>query len=150
MSEQENAEAIVENMFSKDTFSQWLGIEVIRVSPGQCSLKMQVNDEMLNGHGIAHGGISYSLSDSCLAFASNSRGIKAVSIETSIAHTRPIKEGDVLHAISEELQLGKTLARYTITVFDQDDRQVSIFHGTVFRNGKFAPSSNRSGTTKAQ
>ena len=136
MTEQERAEAVVAKMMENDMFSQWLGIKVLRVAPGTCTIRMQVTAEMLNGHHNAHGGISYSLSDSCFAFSSNSHGFYAVSIETSIAHTRPVKSGDILTAVSQELQVGRSLGRYTVFVHNQDDQQVAIFHGTVFKDGR--------------
>ena len=78
------AKKVVDKMISGDAFSQWLGIEVLEITEGFCKLKMTVRDEMTNGFNIAHGGIAYSLADSCLAFAANADGIQAVSIETSI------------------------------------------------------------------
>ena len=78
-------------MISGDAFSQWLGIEVLKISEGKCTLQMIVRDEMTNGFNIAHGGIAYSLADSALAFAANSDGIQSLSIETSISHTKKVK-----------------------------------------------------------
>ena len=65
------AQKVVDTMFANDYFSQWLGIERVKVEPGHCILKMQIRKEMLNGFSIAHGGIAYSFADSALAFASN-------------------------------------------------------------------------------
>ena len=90
------ATRVVGRMFEKDYFSQWLGIERISEGEGTCTLLMTVRREMLNGFGIAHGGITYSLADSALAFACNSHGRKSVSVETSISHTKSVKEGDIL------------------------------------------------------
>lgn len=123
-------------MYDHDPFSIWLGIERLLVAPGRCQLRMTVRAEMLNGFSIAHGGITYSLADSCLAFASNSHGIQAVSVETSISHTRQVKEGDVLTATSNELQFGERFARYHIQVTDAAGKTVALFNGTVFRTGK--------------
>ena len=69
-----NATAIIDAMMKKDLFSQWLGIERVEERVGYCKLKMTVRPEMCNGFEIAHGGITYSLADSALAFASNSNG----------------------------------------------------------------------------
>jgi acyl-CoA thioesterase len=98
MSGQTLAERIVDTMYNRDWFSQWLGIERVLVEAGKCVLKMKVRKEMLNGFGIAHGGICYSLADSALAFASNSHGRKAVSVETSISLIEQVKINDVLTA----------------------------------------------------
>ena len=123
-------------MFDNDWFSQWLGIERIKVETGKCVLRMKVRKEMLNGFGIAHGGITYSLADSALAFASNSHGRMAVSVETSISHTKQLHEGDVLTASAEEMSLSNKIAVYHITVKKQDDEVVALFKGTVYRTGK--------------
>ena len=130
------AERVVARMYDNDPFSIWLGIERLEMLPGRCVLRMTVRDEMLNGFAIAHGGITYSLADSCLAFASNSHGIQAVSVETSISHTKAVKEGDVLTAISEEKSLSRSIGVYYITVTNERNEQVALFKGTVYRTGK--------------
>ena len=76
------AQKVVNKMLSGDSFSNWLGIEIIEISKGYCKLKMRVREEMTNGFGIAHGGIAFSLADSALAFAANSDGIQSLSVET--------------------------------------------------------------------
>ena len=96
--EKDKAFQIVDTMYQGDAFSQWLGIERKAVKAGYCCLEMTVTDAMTNGFGIAHGGISYSLSDSALAFASNAHGEQSVSIETSISHTRKIQIGRPLES----------------------------------------------------
>jgi acyl-CoA thioesterase len=123
-------------MYDNDPFSIWLGIERVVVEAGKCVLRMTVRIEMLNGFAIAHGGITYSLADSCLAFASNSHGVQSVSLETSISHTRPVKEGDVLTATSEEKNLSRSIGVYYITVTNQRAEEVALFKGTVYRTGK--------------
>ncbi len=123
-------------MFDNDWFSQWLGIERVRIEPGICVLKMTVRKEMLNGFGIAHGGITYSLADSALAFASNSHGRMAVSVETSISHLEQLHEGDVITANAEEMSLSNKIGVYHISVKNQNDKVVALFKGTVYRTGK--------------
>jgi acyl-CoA thioesterase len=130
------AERVVARMYDHDPFSQWLGVERVLVRPGGCVLRMNVRAEMLNGFSIAHGGIAYALADSCLAFSSNAHGIKAVSVETSIAHTRPVKAGDVLTATSTELELGHRFGRYDVRVTGATGKTIALFRGTVFRNGE--------------
>jgi acyl-CoA thioesterase len=131
------ADEIVKNkMYANDAFSKWLGIEVLRTGEGTCELKMKVRKEMLNGFAIAHGGITYSLADSALAFASNSHGKKSVSVETSISHTQSVNEGDVLTAIAEEEHRSDKIAVYQVKVKNQDDRVVAIFKGVVYRTQK--------------
>lgn len=123
-------------MMEHDAFSQWLGIERLEESSGRSVLRMTVRKEMLNGFHIAHGGICYSLADSALAFASNSHGRKAVSIETSISHTESVHEGDVLTASAVEEHAGKKIAFYHVRVTNQHNRLVALFKGTVYRTEK--------------
>ena len=131
-----NPRKIINKMFDQDAFSQWLGIEIIDVSEGFCQLKMAVRKEMLNGFQIAHGGIAYSLADSALAFASNSNGKKALSVETSISHTVSIKDGDELTATTEELSLSDKIGVYLITITNKDNQKIAYFKGTVYRTSK--------------
>lgn len=133
MNPQELAIAVVDKMMAQDWFSQWLGIEVLHISPGECTLRMTVTKDMLNGFSIAHGGITYSLSDSALAFASNSYGRMAVSVETSISHLAPVKEHDILTAKSRERSLSTKIAVYEIEVTNAHGTMVALFKGTVYR-----------------
>ncbi|WP_420316499.1 hydroxyphenylacetyl-CoA thioesterase PaaI [Ekhidna sp.] len=129
---QTKPEKIVLEMMANDSFSQWLGVDVLEVREGYAQIKMTVRAEMLNGHRVAHGGISFSLADSAFAFASNSHGQKAVSIETSINHIKPILEGDVLIATAEKESISKSLGQYIVRV-TRGEELVGLFKGVVFR-----------------
>ena len=130
------ATKVVTKMYDNDWFSQWLGIERLTIETGSCVLKMTIRKEMLNGFGIAHGGITYSLADSALAFASNSYGKMAVSVETSISHTKQLKEGDEITATAQEMSLTNKIAVYNVTIKNQHNEVVALFKGTVYRTGK--------------
>lgn len=132
----ELAKAVVDRMMSQDWFSQWLGIEVLNIGPGTCTLRMTVKKEMLNGFAIAHGGITYSLSDSALAFASNSHGKMAVSVETSISHIAAVKQGDVLTATANERSCSNKIGVYEVVVTNQSNATVALFKGTVYRKSQ--------------
>jgi acyl-CoA thioesterase len=129
-------EAIVALMLENDAYSNWMGVTVLEIGHGHCTLSCTVSEYMLNGFGIAHGGITYALSDSALAFASNSYGQQCVSIETNIAHIKPVQLHDTLTAACSEIQKGKTIARYVVDVTNQNHEQVARFNGTVFRTEK--------------
>lgn len=128
---------ITNTMMAKDYFSQWLGIEVLEIKEGSCKLKMMVRAEMLNGFGIAHGGITYSFADSALAFASNSHGRKAVSVETSISHTESLHENDVIIAEAIEEKCSNKIGIYSIKITRfSDNAMVALFKGTVYRTSQ--------------
>lgn len=136
MSDNSKAQRVVSKMYDSDWFSQWMGIERVLIEEGKCILKMTVRKEMLNGFQILHGGITYSLADSALAFASNSHGRMSVSVETSISHLLSCKEGDVLIATAEEESMSNKIGVYYISVINQEDKKVALFKGTVYRTIK--------------
>ena len=127
---------IVDQMYNKDAYSQWLGIERVEEKAGFSHLKMQIRKEMCNGFDIAHGGISYSFADSALAFASNSHGQKAVSIETSISHVAPLHTNDWIEAIAKEKHSSRKIGVYEVEVRKLDGTLVALFKGTVYNTGK--------------
>jgi len=122
-------------MMAGDAFSRWLGIERIADGAGKSRLRMTVRQEMMNGFGVAHGGITYSLADSALAFASNGHGRHALSIETSISHLAPVHAGDILETEVIEQSLKRTIGVYEVRITNQDQTLVALFKGTVFRKG---------------
>ena len=118
-------------MLEKDSFSKWLGIEVLLIEENLCRLGCTIKSDMLNGFEIAHGGITYSLADSCLAFAANSCGYQCVSIETSISHLKKVKLGDYLITEAHKLKEEDTTKTFEITIHNQDALLVARFTGLV-------------------
>lgn len=127
---------IVNKMMETDAFSQWLGIEIIESKEGHCKLKMTVRAEMCNGFGIIHGGVTFSLADSALAFATNAHGRLSVALECSISYPHPVNIGDTLFAEATEVNLSNKIGIYNIPVTNQNGVLVGAFKGTVYRTGK--------------
>lgn len=127
---------VVDHMMKNDLFSQWLGIEVLEIREGYSRLKMTVRKEMINGFGIVHGGVAFSLADSAFAFACNNRNNLSVALDTSINFTKPVHVGDELIAESKELHNGKSTGLYHIVISNQHDHTVAVFKGTCYRTGK--------------
>lgn len=137
MQEQDQlAKNVVEHMLSQDGFSQWLGISLIEVRTGYSKIKMQVRPEMINGFGIVHGGIAFSLADSAFAFACNNRNNLSVALDTAINFTKPVHVGDTLIAEAKELHNGRSTGLYHISIINQHDHVVAFFKGTCYRTGK--------------
>ncbi|MCB0340550.1 MAG: hotdog fold thioesterase [Bdellovibrionales bacterium] len=130
---QELAERCVEQMISRDGFSAWLGVTVENVAPGTARVSMKVRSEMLNGFGVCHGGVTYSLADSALAFAANTHGRVAVSIESSMTYPKKVLEGDVLTAEAYEQSTTARIGIYQITVCRADGEKVALMRGIVYR-----------------
>src|SRR5690242_4495994 len=128
--------SVVTHMMENDLFSQWLGITVIEVKEGYSKIQMTVRKEMINGFGIVHGGIAFSLGDSAFAFACNNRNVLSVALDTAINFIKPVHVGDVLTAEAKELHNGKSTGLYHISITNQKDHLVAFFKGTCFRTGK--------------
>jgi acyl-CoA thioesterase len=127
---------VVSHMMQNDLFSQWLGIEVLDVKEGYSKIKMTVREEMINGFGIVHGGIAFSLADSAFAFACNNRNVLSVALDTSINFTKPVHIGNTLTAEAKELHNGKSTGLYHISITNQSNHIVALFKGTCFRTNK--------------
>jgi acyl-CoA thioesterase len=136
MTNDERAIQVVERMMKDDLFSQWLEIEVLEVKEGYSKIKMTIRKEMVNGFGIVHGGIAFSLADSAFAFACNNRNNLSVALDTSINFIKPVHVGDQLIAAAREIHNGKSTGLYHISVTNQANHVVAFFKGTCFRTGK--------------
>ena len=125
-----------EDMFGKDLFSQWLGIELIEIKDNYCFIKMPVKPQMINGLGTVHGGVTFAFADSALAFSSNNTGEAAVALNCYINFTKAVRDGDVLTAESILLTDTRKTAVYDITIRNQNDEVVAGLRGTVYKIGK--------------
>lgn len=130
------AEQVVNKMMEHDAFSQWLGIQVIAVREGYSKLQMTLREEMLNGFGVIHGGVTFSLADSALAFACNNRNNLSLALDVSITFTKSGLPGDVFTAEAKEVHNGRSTGLYLISVTNQHNQSVAVFKGTCFRTGK--------------
>ena len=130
------ARKVVDHMMEHDKFSQWLGITILEIKEGYSKIQMTVREEMINGFGIVHGGIAFSLADSAFAFACNNRNNLSVALDTSINFTKAIQVGDMITAEAKESHNGRSTGLYFITITNQNNEQVAFFKGTCFRTGK--------------
>jgi acyl-CoA thioesterase len=131
--EQERAESIVRAMIARDEFSRWLGIRVLEIAPRRSTCRLTVRPEMVNGFGVGHGGVTYSLADSALAFACNTNGRVTMAIENSIGYPGGVAAGDELTAVAVEESATNRLGFYSVKVTNQRGAVVATFRGTVYR-----------------
>jgi acyl-CoA thioesterase len=130
------AQKVVDHMMEHDLFSQWLGIKVMDIKEGYSKIKMTVRKEMINGFGIVHGGIAFSLADSAFAFACNNRNVLSVALDTSINFLKPVHVDDVLIAEAKELHNGKSTGLYHINILNQKEHLIAQFKGLCYRTDK--------------
>lgn len=126
---------IGERMLEHDAFSQWLGLRILDYREGYCKVGMTVREEMLNGMGKAHGGITFAFADSCFAFATNSHGRRAVSVEASINHVRALDAGDYLTA-ETILDHPTNKLGFQLIEIKRNEELVALFKGVVYRTAK--------------
>lgn len=125
--------AIVDQMLARDAFSRWLGVELVALDAQDCTLRMTVREDMVNGFGVGHGGIVFSLADSAMAFACNGDGHVTVAVDNSVSYPAPVRVGDVLTVRAVEQSASARLGFYAATVTNQRGVAVAHFRGTVYR-----------------
>jgi acyl-CoA thioesterase len=126
----------VDYMMQKDYFSQWMGVTVLSVKEGYSKIQMILRKEMMNGFGIAHGGITFALADSAFAFACNSNGKITVALDVSISFPKPGLEGDTLIAEAQKINQTNRTGLYLIEVTNQRNELVALFKGTCYKTEK--------------
>ena len=124
-----SAQKIAAAMWANDHASQWLGFELIAVAEGTATLAMTVEQHHCNGHGMCHGGVTFSLADSAFAFACNSRNQATVAQHNAITYLMPGQLGDRLTAKAKEVSLKGRSGIYDVTVTNQTGSVIAEFRG---------------------
>lgn len=126
----EVARAAAAAMWVRDNASQAMGITLVTVGPGSAVMSMRVREDMVNGHQIGHGGMTFALADSAFAFACNSYDRATVAAGAAIRFRAPTHLGDVLIASATERERGDRRGIYDVTVVrESDDKVVASFVG---------------------
>ena len=110
------AEAAAAAMWAGDVASQALGMELVEVGPGRAVLRMTVRADMVNGHAIGHGGLTFALADSAFAFACNSYDRRTVAAGAEIRFWAPTHQGEVLTASATERERDARSGVYDVEV----------------------------------
>jgi acyl-CoA thioesterase len=129
MDARQQAQAVVDSMYERDRASQALGMRVVEVGPGRASVSMSIRSDMVNGHGICHGGLIFTLADSAFAFACNSHGPVTVAAGASIEFLAPGRLGDELTAVAVEVSRQKRTGVYDVVVSNQSGERIALFRG---------------------
>jgi acyl-CoA thioesterase len=127
------ARSAVQSMYRSDRASQNLGLEILDVAPGSVRISMTVRPEMVNGHGLCHGGIIFTLADSAFAFACNSHGEPMVAAGASIEFLAPTPAGERLTALATEVSRSARHGVYDVRVSKSSGETVALFRGRSAR-----------------
>jgi acyl-CoA thioesterase len=130
---QQRAERAAGALFGRDRASRALGMRIAAVGPGRAQVLMRVRADMLNGHGLCHGGVVFALSDSAFACACNSYNDSTVAAAASIDFLAAAREGDELTAEARELWRTARNGLYEIVVSNQRGERIALFRGRSYR-----------------
>ncbi len=120
-------------MWAEDHAARGLGIELLEVAPGLARLRMTVRPEMVNGHGICHGGFIFTLADAAFSYACNSDNQRAVAAGADISFLAPAHTGDVLLGLCRVRSQGGRAGIYDAEVHDLAGRSIALFRGRSTR-----------------
>mgnify|MGYP001403091033 CR=1 FL=1 len=126
------AQEVADAMWSRDPATQALGMRIVAIAPGSATLAMPVRADMLNGHGICHGGFMFTLADSAFAFACNGYNEVTVAAGFDVNLISAARKGDVLTAVATELAKSGRTGVYDIVVSNQRDERVAAFRGRSY------------------
>ena len=119
-----------------DPFSSWLQVQLLKIEPGYSRISMVVREEMMNGFGIAHGGVTFAMADTAFGYASNGEGSITVALDVSISFPNPAHIGDVLIAEARRLSETRKTGLYLVEVTNQHQQLIALFKGTCYKTGK--------------
>ncbi len=122
-----------------DPFSSWLQVQLLKIEPGFSRISMVVRDEMMNGFGIAHGGVTFAMADTAFGYASNGEGTITVALDVSISFPHPAYKGDVLIAEARRLSETRKTGLYLVEITNQQQQLIAVFKGTCYKTGKPHP-----------
>lgn len=129
MTPQDRARKCADLMWGRDQASQSLGMRIEAISPGGATLSMKVRDDMLNGHGMCHGGMIFTLADSAFAFACNTYNAVTVAQSNQITFLSPGTAGDTLTAVATEISRKGRSGIYDVVVSGKSGEQIALFRG---------------------
>lgn len=127
---------VVQAMWDRDNQAHRLGIEIVSVELATVTVQMTVDDRHVGDHGLAHGGVLFTLADVAMAYACNAYDIHALATGASINFVDSGRRGETLTAHATEHSLRGRAGIYDVTVRSQsDDRLVATFRGNTLRVG---------------
>ena len=129
LDDQARAERCAEIMLAGDAASRALGLELEEIGPGYARMGLTVGTHHINGHGVCHGGVIFTLADTCFAFACNSRNQNTLAQHAMVSYLAPGRLGDRLTAVAREVsQVGRS-GIYDVRVTNQDGAVIAEFRG---------------------
>jgi acyl-CoA thioesterase len=121
------------HLWDNDPAAQRLGVVVDELTDGRAQIRLAVGDDHINGLGVCHGGITFFLADTALAYAASGDGDLHASTSANITYTAPVRRGDTLTAVAERVNTTGRSSVYDVRVTDQHNTTVAMFRGQATR-----------------
>ena len=129
MDANELADRVARAMLAGEGTGPSWGVKIEETREDYVRISMVVRADMLNSHGMAHGGMIFALADTAFAYACNSRNVNTVAQSATVVFVAPGREGDRLVAeAQEESQIGRS-GVYAVKVRNQNGEIIAVFQG---------------------
>lgn len=128
----DNVEKIKNRFATEDLFPQLLGIELLEITPGYAKVTMKIAPNMVNFHGIGHGGVIFTAADTAFGLACNAYGIPAVAMTCNIDYISPALLGEELIITAQEQSRTKRTGNYQMTVSSSEGKLIALVRGIAY------------------
>jgi acyl-CoA thioesterase len=125
----ELADRVAHAMLSAEGTGPAWGIRIEEARTGYARVSMTVRADMLNGHGIVHGGMVFALADTAFAYVCNGRNEKTVAAQASIVFLGSAAEGETLISEAEEAATAGRSGVTRVSVHTSEGRPIAEFTG---------------------
>lgn len=129
MDANELADRVARQMLAAEGTGPAWDIQIAEVREGYARVSMQLRPDMLNGHGIAHGGMIFALADSAFAYVCNGANHASVAAQASIVFLGKAEEGELLIAEAQEVAREGRAGVTRVSVKTDDGRPIAEFTG---------------------
>ena len=117
-----------EMLAGEGTGPAW-GIRIEEARENYARISMVVRADMLNSHGIAHGGMIFALADTAFAYVCNGANHASVAAQASIVFLDKVREGETLIAEATEVVREGRTGVTRVAVRTSDGRNIAEFTG---------------------
>jgi len=125
------------NLNEECPFHNLMDIYVVELAPGEAVLEIPIQNDHLNPHNIAHGGVAFSLADTAMGMAIRTLNYKSVTIETNINYLKPVQKSDLLKGVGKVIELGKTIIVAEGIIYNKNGDKVAVLRGTYYNKGEY-------------
>ena len=123
------AKKIAKHLHGAENTSALWGLTFVDAGEGWARASLKIREDMLNGHGVAHGGVIFSLADTAFAWACNSRNVTTFAQGATISFLSKVEPGETLTAEAREVGAAGRAGVYNVRVTADDGRVVAVFQG---------------------